>query len=112
MSVRCDVDTASCLDRLGWRSCADTYRRRASRRAGAPVGANLILNAAWNWLFYGRRSPRAGLVGTLMLDLSNIELIQRTAQVDTARARALLPYAGWCAFATALNMAIAKRHYS
>ncbi|MFD3475953.1 tryptophan-rich sensory protein [Streptomyces sp. NPDC058695] len=54
---------------------------------------------AWTWLFFGHRSPRAGLVGTLMLDLSNIELIHRTARVDTDGARALLPDAGWCAFA-------------
>ncbi|MFD4712541.1 hypothetical protein ACFWN5_23105 [Streptomyces sp. NPDC058430] len=38
-----------------------------------------------------RRSPRVGLVGTQLLDLSNIERIQRTARVDTAGARALLP---------------------
>ncbi|MFD4651763.1 TspO/MBR family protein [Streptomyces sp. NPDC056721] len=99
---------------IAWAGGHALTRTEGERRdaLAASVGANLILNAAWNWLFYGRRSPRAGLVGTLMLDLSNIELIQRTAQVDTARARALLPYAGWCAFATALNMAIAKRHYS
>ncbi|MFD8777881.1 MULTISPECIES: TspO/MBR family protein [unclassified Streptomyces] len=99
---------------IAWAGGHALTRTEGERRGAlaASVGANLILNAAWNWLFYGRRSPRAGLLGTLLLDLSNIELIQRTARVDTAGARALLPYAGWCAFATALNMAIAKRHSS
>ncbi|WP_240653977.1 tryptophan-rich sensory protein [Streptomyces sp. AcE210] len=56
--------------------------------------------------------PTGGPGEALLLDLRGLELIHRTARVDTARARALLPYAGWCAFATALNMAIAKRNAS
>ncbi|MFJ7301011.1 TspO/MBR family protein [Streptomyces sp. NPDC099088] len=76
----------------------------------ASLGANLVLNASWNWLFFRRHSARAGLLGTLLIDLSNIALIRRTAHVDRSAARALLPYAGWCGFATALNAAILKRN--
>lgn len=99
---------------IAWAGGHALTRTEGERRGAlaASLGANLILNAAWSWLFFGRRSPRAGLVGTLLLDLSNIELIRRTARVDTAGARALLPYAGWCAFATALNAAIARRNSS
>jgi tryptophan-rich sensory protein len=85
-----------------------TGRRR--RALAASLAANLVLNAAWNWLFFRRQSPKAGLVGTLLIDLSNIVLIRRTADVDRTGARALLPYAGWCGFATALNAAIVKRN--
>ncbi|MFG2309874.1 TspO/MBR family protein [Streptomyces sp. NPDC048566] len=74
------------------------------------LGANLVLNASWNWLFFGRRSPRAGLVGTLLIDAGTIQLIRRTAAVDRVAARALLPYAGWCGFATVLNAAIVRRN--
>ncbi|MFD5814170.1 TspO/MBR family protein [Streptomyces sp. NPDC127038] len=85
-----------------------TGRRR--RAPAAALGANLALNTAWNWLFFRAQSPKAGLVGTLLIDLSNLVLIRRTADVDRAGAWALLPYAGWCGFATALNAAIVKRN--
>jgi benzodiazapine receptor len=75
----------------------------------ASLGLNLGLNAAWNWLFFGLRSPQAGLAGIVLLDLSNAELIRRVGRTDRGAARALLPYAGWCAFATALNADIARR---
>jgi benzodiazapine receptor len=84
---------------------ADARERRA---LAASLGVNLALNTAWNWAFFKRRSPQAGLVGTLLLDLSNAQLIRTTARTDAKAAVALIPYAAWCAFATALNAAIAK----
>jgi benzodiazapine receptor len=71
---------------------------------------NLATNAAWNWLFFARRSPAAGLAGTLALDLSNADLVRRVGRHDRTAAAALLPYAAWCLFATALNAAIARRN--
>ncbi|MFI5809019.1 TspO/MBR family protein [Streptomyces sp. NPDC051561] len=79
-------------------------------RLALSLGANLALNTAWNWMFFRLRSPKAGLLGTLALDASNAELIRRTARTDTTAARALLPYAAWCAFATALNVSLARRN--
>ncbi len=69
--------------------------------------------ARWSWAPLtsgGLRSPRAGLAGTVLLDISNVELIRRTARIDPGAARALIPYALWCAFATALNADIARRN--
>jgi tryptophan-rich sensory protein len=37
-------------------------------------------------------------------------LIRRTARTDPRAAAALVPYALWCAFATALNADIARRN--
>ncbi|MFE2855411.1 TspO/MBR family protein [Streptomyces lavendulae] len=87
-------------------------RARGAERTGVAIsfGANLSLNAAWPWLFFACRSPRAGVAGTLLLDASNAELIRRVARLDTTAARALLPYAAWCTFATALNASIARRN--
>ncbi|GGQ11114.1 tryptophan-rich sensory protein [Actinomadura coerulea] len=87
-------------------------RGRRRRALAASLGVNLALNAGWNHLFFGRRSPGAGVAGTLLLDVSNAELIRRTARADRAAAAALLPYAAWCAFATALNGDIAYRNRS
>ncbi|MFF8507839.1 TspO/MBR family protein [Streptomyces sp. NPDC015492] len=80
------------------------------RSIAARFGVNLALNAGWTWLFFGRHSPRAALAGTVLLDLSNAELIRRLARTDRVAARALVPYALWCAFATALNTSIARRN--
>ncbi|MDJ0385602.1 TspO/MBR family protein [Streptomyces sp. G-G2] len=80
------------------------------RRLAVSLGANLALNAAWNWLFFARKSPAAGLVGTLLLDASNLQLLRRVHRTDPPAAAALAPYAAWCAFATALNADIVRRN--
>lgn len=85
--------------------------RGAGRRAlAAGFGANLALNAAWTRLFFGCRSPAAGLAGALLLDASNVQLIRRVVRSDPEAAAALAPYAGWCLFATALSASIARRN--
>ncbi|MFF4909927.1 TspO/MBR family protein [Streptomyces sp. NPDC001260] len=83
---------------------------RERSRLATSVAVNLAVNAGWNWLFFGLRNPKAGLAGTLLLNLSNAQLIHRTARTDAAAARALLPYAGWCAFATALNASLVRKN--
>ncbi|XRQ12584.1 TspO/MBR family protein [Actinomadura welshii] len=97
---------------IAWAGGRALSRARGRRRRALAVslGANLVLNAAWNQVFFGRRSTKGGLAGTVLLDVSNADLIRRTARVDTAAARALLPYAAWCGFATALNADIAVRN--
>jgi benzodiazapine receptor len=85
-------------------------RGRPRRALAASVGVNLALNAGWTWMFFGLRRPRAGLAGTVLLDLSNLELIRRMARTDPRAAAALAPYAAWCVFATALNASIARRN--
>ena len=85
-------------------------RGRDRRELLAAYAVNLATNAAWSWLFFGRRLVVAGLAGTLALDASNADLLRRTARSDPAAARALVPYAAWCVFATALNGSIAARN--
>ncbi|MCX5384809.1 TspO/MBR family protein [Streptomyces sp. NBC_00083] len=96
----------------GGRALGGVRDRRERRHVAASLAGNLALNASWNWLFFGLRSPRAGLAGTVLLDLSNLELLRRLARTDRTAGRALLPYAGWCLFATALNASIARRNPS
>ncbi|MEU0786074.1 TspO/MBR family protein [Streptomyces sp. NPDC006173] len=79
-------------------------------KLAAGFGTNLILNAGWNWLFFRAHSPRAGVGGTLLLDVSNADLIRRLGRVDPKATYTLLPYAAWCAFATILNTSIARRN--
>ncbi|MEV4258216.1 TspO/MBR family protein [Spirillospora sp. NPDC049652] len=82
----------------------------ARRTLATSLGVSLAMNVVWNHLFFARRNPKAGVVGTLLLDASNADLVRRTARIDTAAAAALLPYATWCLFATALNADIARRN--
>ncbi|MFC8230353.1 TspO/MBR family protein [Streptomyces sp. NPDC057287] len=97
---------------VAWAAGQGLSRARGSERArlAAGVGVNLALNVAWNHLFFRRRSPRAGLAGTVLLDVSNIHLARRLAATDRAAAAALAPYAAWCLFATALNVSLVRRN--
>jgi benzodiazapine receptor len=85
-------------------------RGAARRELLTAYGINLAANAAWSYLFFGRRSTLGGLAGTLALDASNADLVRRANRHDPVAARALLPYAAWCVFATALNASIAARN--
>jgi tryptophan-rich sensory protein len=96
------VASARTLDRLD---------EPAERRAFATAfGANLMLNAGWNWLFFKARRPRWALAEILLMEVSTLDLTRRAAHVDRPAARMLIPYAGWIAFATALNASIARRN--
>ncbi|WUD70536.1 tryptophan-rich sensory protein [Streptomyces sp. NBC_00510] len=61
------------------------------------LAVNLSLNAAWSWVFFVARSPRAGLAGALLLNASNLHRIPRAARSDLHAAAALMPYAAWSA---------------
>jgi tryptophan-rich sensory protein len=95
----------------GGRALGGSRKRRERVRLAASLAVNLTLNAGWSRLFFRLHSPKAGLAGTLLLDLSNVELVHRTAQTDRTAAKVLLPYAAWCLFATALNGAIARQSH-
>ncbi|MBO3749158.1 tryptophan-rich sensory protein [Streptosporangiaceae bacterium NEAU-GS5] len=74
------------------------------------LGVNLALNAAWTPLFFRARSPRLALAEIALLNVSTLALVRRFARVDRRAGLALLPYAAWTGFATALNGAIAARN--
>jgi translocator protein len=96
------VASARTLDRLD---------EPAERRAFATAfGANLALNAGWTWLFFTAHRPRWALAEIVLLEASTLDLTRRAARVDSPAAKMLMPYAGWVAFATALNASIARRN--
>ncbi len=94
----------------GGHALGEAAGRQERTRLATGLATNLALNAGWNWLFFRLHSPRAGLAGTLLLNVSNVDLIRRIARVDRRAARTLLPYAAWCAFATALNASIVRKN--
>ena len=65
--------------------------------------AQLALNAAWTWLFFGRHEPGATFVDILVLCvviLITLILFWRLAPVAGVL---LLPYLAWVSFAAVLN---------
>jgi translocator protein len=68
--------------------------------------AQLVLNTAWSWLFFGRHSLGGGLVEIVAL----LALIVATTVAFWRRDRTagwmMLPYVGWVAFASVLNASL------
>lgn len=72
----------------------------------AVYGAQLLANAAWSWLFFGRKRIAAALADIVLL-LGLITLtIGLFAQVNTLAAWLMVPYWLWVALALALNASI------
>ena len=63
----------------------------------------LVLNVAWNYLFFGARSISLGLIEILLLLIVVAATVYAFYQVDKRAAWLLVPYLLWICFATALN---------
>ena len=69
---------------------------------------HLIFNAAWSWLFFGRRRMVAALVDILLLWMLLSLVILLFFQVSVLAAVLLVPYWFWVAFAALLNARLWK----
>lgn len=77
-------------------------------RALALFGAQLAVNLAWSWVFFGAQSIIGGLIVVLALDALVLAALLASWRVDRSAGVALLPYLGWILFATTLNAAILR----
>lgn len=82
------------------------WRRPVVKPALGVFAAQLVLNFLWSVLFFGARSPAAGLVDIVALWLAIGASIVLFARVSKAAAALMVPYLAWVTFATALNVAI------
>jgi tryptophan-rich sensory protein len=87
---------------LVWRE----ERGRDRRRAIVLFLAQLLVNVAWSWLFFGLRSPGLALVDILVLWALIVATTIAFARVRPSAALLLLPYLAWVSFAMALNLSI------
>jgi benzodiazapine receptor len=71
---------------------------------------NLVFNAAWSWLMFGRHEIGLALLDALAMLVTIVVFIALTWQSVPRAALLFLPYLGWVAFATALNYAIWLRN--
>ena len=104
------VSSAAALDSDG--AAPDTTRGRTRRRELAAyrgaLALNLVLNAAWSWLFWRSRRPWLAAAECAVLTASSVDLVRRTHRLSRAAGVALAPYALWCGFATVLSTAVAR----
>jgi tryptophan-rich sensory protein len=70
----------------------------------------MALNAGWNAVFFRARRPWLAAAESALLTLSSVDLARRAQPAGRGKAAGLAAYAGWCAFATVLTAAIARRN--
>lgn len=70
----------------------------------------LLLNAAWSWLFFGLRRMDLALVDVTLLWLAIAATVVLFRPAHAAAAYLLLPYLVWVSYAAALNLAIWRRN--
>ena len=66
----------------------------------------LILNALWSVMFFGLRSPLAGLIDIAILWIAILLTILNFFKISTAAGLLLIPYILWVSFAAVLNFSI------
>ncbi|WP_166983005.1 TspO/MBR family protein [Paramicrobacterium fandaimingii] len=67
---------------------------------------NLALNAGWSWTFFRQHDLDLALGTATGLAVSSTDLARRAGRVHRGLGWALVPYAAWCWFATALTARI------
>ena len=83
--------------------------RRRGGRLRAPVllwFAQLGLNAAWSWLFFGLHLPFAAFVDIVLLLLVIVAFLITAFRYSTVAVSLFVPYAAWVAYAAAINYGV------
>ncbi|HVL47197.1 MAG TPA: TspO/MBR family protein [Candidatus Thermoplasmatota archaeon] len=85
------------------------WRTRDPRRALALglYGAQLALNAAWSWLFFGLERPWLAFADIALLAALVLATLVAFARVSRVAAALLAPYLAWVFVAGTLNLLIA-----
>lgn len=92
------VTSAAAIDRFR----ADGQEGRA-RAYTAALGVNLVLNAAWSWVFFGSHKLGSSVLAAAALTASSADLARRAGEADRGLGLALSPYPLWCGFATVMS---------
>lgn len=87
----------------------DEGREDEARELATALGANLVLNGGWSWVFWQLKNLPAATGAAAALALSSADLVRRVGR-RRERGVVLAPYAAWTAFATALTAALWRRN--
>lgn len=77
-----------------------------SGRASVAFAVQLVLNAIWSIMFFGLRSPFAGLVNIIALWIAILLTIVEFYKLSRTAALLMVPYILWVSFAAFLNYSI------
>ena len=88
---------------LVWQNRLDPQK---TRNALTLFGIQLVLNALWPFVFFGLKSPLAGLIEITILAAAILLTIQKFLGVSERAGILLIPYFIWVAFASGLNLSI------
>jgi len=88
---------------LVWQKTSDP---KQARNALILFGVQLVLNAFWSFVFFGLKSPLAGLIEISILAAAILLTIQKFLGVSRTAGMLLIPYFIWVAFASGLNLSI------
>jgi tryptophan-rich sensory protein len=93
----------------GWR----LWKRTGGRLTPALAlwGTQLLLNAAWSFVFFGLRRPGWALLDIALLLACIVGFIWSARKESPVSAALFVPYALWVAFATLLNFEIRRLTY-
>ncbi len=84
-------------------------RSLESREVNTSIGIfifQLILNTLWSIVFFGLRSPIAGLIVISILWIAILLTILKFYRISRTAGAILVPYILWVSFAAVLNIAI------
>ena len=85
------------------------WRRAGFSGAGAALGlfaVQLILNALWSYLFFGRHQPGLAFGDIVVLWVAILSVVLLFWRVDRVAGALLLPYLAWVSFAAYLNFTL------
>jgi tryptophan-rich sensory protein len=91
----------------GWR----VWQRVEPGAALLPMalyGIQIVLNAAWSWLFFGLKRMRWALWECLAMWVAIAAMIAVFVPIDPVSGLLLAPYLAWVSFAAFLNWTILK----
>jgi tryptophan-rich sensory protein len=96
---------------LVWRATTITSaflkdRLREKVAALIAFGSQLMLNVLWSFLFFGLRSPQLAFAEIMILLISIVVTIVIFSKISRLAGVLMIPYAGWVAFASFLNLQI------
>ena len=80
--------------------------RSIRRRALGWWATQMILNAAWSWVFFGLHSPGLALAVIAVMLVSIVGFIRLSWRPARLAAWLFMPYLGWVSFASILNYSI------
>ncbi len=89
-----------------WRVLRLPHHFAARRWAITLFFVQLVLNAAWSWMFFAAHSPLLGLINIVPQWMLVVATIVAFHRLDKIAAWCLMPLAAWVAFAGVLNLAI------